>query len=249
MRNFLRCLTLAPLLLAPACKDQATIDENAHLTQRVADLERANKRLEADNAALTAKAKNADSANEKAKKAAMFEQLGLHAGQKLHATFVTSLGDIHCTLRHDQAPETVLNFVQLAKGEKQWTDPRTDQPSTAPLYDGTIFHRVIPGFMIQGGDPLGKGIGGPGYQFDDEVGDFSLFDHPGILAMANAGPNTNGSQFFITEGTPDYLNGKHSIFGDCDNLDVVKKITHVERDGQDKPLKDVVLKTVQITVQ
>ncbi len=246
-------LPSAALLLAlcafVGCKDQATIDENAHLTQRVADLERTNKRLEADNEALTAKVKAVDEAGEKARKAAMFEALGVHGAQKLHATFQTSLGDIHCTLRHEQAPETVLNFVQLAKGEKQWTDPRTNKPSTAKLYDGTIFHRVIPSFMAQGGDPLGKGTGGPGYEFKDEVGDFSLFDHPGILAMANSGPNTNGSQFFITEGTPDYLNGKHTIFGDCENLDIVKKITHVDRNKDDRPLTDVVLKTVVITVQ
>ncbi len=240
---------LALVLGLTGCKDQATLDENAHLTQRVADLERANKRLESDNNALTTKVREAAAAAESARKAALFASLGLHGDQKLHATFVTSLGDIHCTLRHEQAPETVMNFVQLAKGEKEWNDPRTNKKTTARLYDGTIFHRVIPGFMIQGGDPLGQGIGGPGYEFDDEVGEHSLFDHPGILAMANSGPNTNGSQFFITEGTPDYLNGKHSIFGDCDDLDVIKKITHAERDAQDKPLSDVMLKTVQISVK
>lgn len=239
----------ALLLSLPGCKDQAALDENAHLTQRVADLERANKRLEADNEALTTKVKAAAAAQEKARKAGLFEKLGLRGDQKLHATFVTSLGDIHCTLRHEQTPETVLNFVELAKGSREWTDPRTDKKTNAPLYNGTIFHRVIPGFMIQGGDPLGQGTGGPGYEFADEVGDFSLFDHPGILAMANSGPDTNGSQFFITESTPDYLNGKHSIFGDCDDLAVVKKITHAERDGRDKPLTDVVLKTVKISVK
>ncbi len=240
---------LALTLGLTGCKDQATLDENAHLTQRVADLERANKRLEADNTALSSKAKEEAAAAEKAKKAAAWESLGLHGDQKLHATFVTTLGDIHCTLRHEQTPETVMNFVQLAKGEKTWTDPRSGQESHAPLYDGTIFHRVIPDFMIQGGDPLGNGTGGPGYQFADEVGDFSLFDHKGILAMANSGPNTNGSQFFITEGTPDYLNGKHTIFGDCEDLDVVKKITHTATGPRDKPVTDVVLKTVQISVK
>ena len=240
---------LSLVLSLSGCKDQSLIDQNAHLTQRVADLERANKRLESDNEAMTAKVKAAEREAEKARKAGLFQKLGLHGEQKLHATFVTSLGTIECTLRHEQTPETVLNFVQLAKGDKEWTDPRTDKASTAPLYDGTRFHRVIPDFMIQGGDPLGKGIGGPGYQFEDEVGDFSLFDHPGILAMANSGPDTNGSQFFITEGTPDYLNGKHTIFGDCENLDVVKKITHTERDREDKPLSDVVLKTVKISVR
>ena len=242
-------LLLTTLSALSACKDQAMIDENAHLTQQVADLKRTNQRLQSDNEALGAKAKEAAELAEKEKRAQVLQKLGVTEGKKLHATFVTSLGDIHCTLRPDQAPETVTNFVQLAKGEKEWTDPRTNQPSTAPLYDGTIFHRVIPNFMVQGGDPLGKGIGGPGYQFADEVGSFTVFDHPGILAMANSGPDTNGSQFFITEGTPDHLNGKHTIFGDCENLDVVKAITSVERNGQDKPATDVVLKTVTFSVQ
>ena len=131
---------------------------------------------------------------------------------------------------------------------RSWTDPRTGKPSTAPLYDGTIFHRVIPDFMIQGGDPLGNGTGGPGYQFADEVGDFTVFDKPGILAMANSGPDTNGSQFFITEGTPTHLNGKHTIFGDCQELDVVKKIARVPTGANDRPTTDVVLKKVDIDV-
>lgn len=240
---------LALALALTGCQDQATLDENARLKQRVADLERANKRLETDNVALSSKAKEEAAAAEKAKKAAAWEALGLHGDQRLHATFVTTFGDIHCTLRHEQAPETVMNFVQLAKGEKTWTDPRTGQESNAPLYDGTIFHRVMPGFMIQGGDPLGQGTGGPGYQFADEVGEFSLFDHPGILAMANSGPNSNGSQFFITEGTPDHLNGKHTIFGDCDDPDVVKKITHTETGPRNRPVTEVVLKSVQISVK
>ncbi len=239
---------LVSALILLACTDSAMMEENAHLKQRVADLERANKRLEGDNEAALAKSKADREAAEAARKAAMFEKLGVSGGKKLHATFVTSQGDIHCTLRHEQAPETVLNFVELARGDREWVDPRTEQKSTAKLYDGTIFHRVISDFMIQGGDPLGKGIGGPGYQFADEVGDFTVFDHPGILAMANSGPDTNGSQFFITEGTPDHLNGKHSIFGDCENLDVVKKITSVPKNRQDKPDTDVVLKTVQISV-
>ncbi len=243
---FLLLTTLAGL---SACKDQAMINENAHLTQQVADLKRTNQRLQSDNEALGAKAKEASELAEKEKRAQALAKLGIHDGQKLHATFVTSMGDIHCALRADQAPETVINFVQLAKGEKEWTDPRTGKSTTAPLYDGTIFHRVIPTFMIQGGDPLGKGIGGPGYQFADEVGAFTVFDHPGILAMANSGPDTNGSQFFITEGTPDHLNGKHTIFGDCENLDVVKAITGVDRDDHDKPRTDVVLKTVTFSVQ
>jgi peptidyl-prolyl cis-trans isomerase A (cyclophilin A) len=163
---------------------------------------------------------------------------------------VTSMGDIRCTLRPEEAPNSVLNFVQLAKGEKEWTDPKSGEKTKKPLYDGTIFHRVIPDFMIQGGDPLGNGTGGPGYEFEDEVGDFTVFDHPGILAMANAGPDTQGSQFFVTEGTPTHLNGKHTILGDCEDLDVVKKIARVPRSTPgDRPKEDVVLKTVKIAVQ
>lgn len=164
------------------------------------------------------------------------------------ATLQTSLGDIRCVLRHELAPNTVRNFVELAQGRRAWTDPSSGKPTTRPLYNGTVFHRVIPEFMIQGGDPLGNGTGGPGYEFADEVGDFTTFDHPAILAMANAGPDTNGSQFFITEGTPTHLNGKHSIFGDCDELDVVKKIARVPAHG-DKPDTDVVLEKVEIVAK
>ena len=165
------------------------------------------------------------------------------------ATFETSEGTFKVKLYDDKAPKTVANFVGLATGTQEFVDPRDNQTKQGvPYYDGTIFHRVIPGFMIQGGDPLGRGTGGPGYQFADEVGDFTVFDHPAILAMANSGPDTNGSQFFITEGTPDHLNGKHSIFGDCDDLELVKKITHVEAKN-DKPLTDVVLKTIKISVK
>ena len=226
------------LLTLLACKDQATIDENNNLKQRVGDLERANGRLEKDNLALKVSLAAADAARAAVTTEARITALGVKPGQSLVAAFTTSEGEIRCTLRSDQAPETVLNFVQLARGEKEWTHPRTGQISTTPLYDGTKFHRVIPGFMIQGGDPQGNGMGGPGYQFADEVGNFTVFDHPGILAMANSGPDTNGSQFFITEGTPTHLNGKHTIFGDCDNLDIVAKIAQTE---------NVVLKRVVVT--
>ncbi len=229
-----------------ACKDQAMIEENAKLQLRVADLERATKRLEAENQALKAAA---TAAKEQEKKAAQDEGLaafGLKPGEKLQATLVTSMGDIACVLRPEQAPDTVRNFVELAQGKREWTHPKTGEKSRRPLYDGTILHRVIPEFMIQMGDPLGNGTGGPGYEFADEVGSFTVFDKPGLLAMANSGPNTNGSQFFVTEGTPTHLNGKHTIFGDCAGLDVVKKIARVPRDGNDRPKTDVVLKTVRI---
>jgi peptidyl-prolyl cis-trans isomerase A (cyclophilin A) len=130
---------------------------------------------------------------------------------------------------------------------RPWKDPKTNQWVKKPLYDGLIFHRVIPGFMIQGGDPLGTGTGNPGYRFADEFSPDLTFDKPALLAMANAGPGTNGSQFFITEGTPAHLNGRHTIFGKCDPFSLVTKITSVERGPRDKPVTDVVMKKVTIT--
>jgi peptidyl-prolyl cis-trans isomerase A (cyclophilin A) len=236
---------LIVLVLLAGCQGRALESDNAKLTQRVADLERANTRLEGENKSLKQQMSEAAKQADAQKKQALFATLGLTDGKKLVATVQTSMGDIHCTLRHEQAPETVLNFVQLARGEKEWTTPGGETTSK-PLYDGTIFHRVIPDFMIQGGDPKGNGTGGPGYQFADEVGSFTVFDHPGILAMANSGPDTNGSQFFITEGTPTHLNGKHTIFGDCENLDVVAKIARVEKGAQDRPVKDVVIRHIAI---
>ena len=132
----------------------------------------------------------------------------------LYAIFKTSRGDITIKLFEKEAPKTVANFVGLATGAREWTDPRTGSKSTAKLYDGTVFHRVIPQFMIQGGDPLGQGTGGPGYKFEDEFQSGLKFDKPGMLAMANSGPATNGSQFFITEVPTPHLNNKHTIFGE-----------------------------------
>jgi peptidyl-prolyl cis-trans isomerase A (cyclophilin A) len=132
----------------------------------------------------------------------------------IHATFQTSAGDIVVKLLPEKAPKTVENFLGLAEGTREWTDPRSGQKVKTPLYDGTVFHRVIPDFMIQGGDPLGTGTGGPGYKFGDEIGPDNKFDRPGLLAMANAGPNTNGSQFFITEVPTPHLNRGHTIFGE-----------------------------------
>ena len=132
----------------------------------------------------------------------------------LYAVFQTSRGNIVLKLFEKDAPKTVANFVGLATGKQEWVDPRTGQKSKAKLYDGTAFHRVIPQFMIQGGDPLGTGTGGPGYRFEDEFQSGKKFDRPGLLAMANAGPNTNGSQFFITEVPTPHLNGRHTIFGE-----------------------------------
>lgn len=165
-----------------------------------------------------------------------------------YAIFETSEGQIVCRLFEKDAPKTVSNFIDLAEGKREWTHPVNRKKSKDRLYDGTIFHRVIPDFMIQGGDPAGTGMGGPGYQFEDETkGSPHKFDKPGKLAMANAGPNTNGSQFFITVTPTDWLTGKHTIFGEVvEGQNVVDKITQVGRNRQDRPLKDVVLKSVAI---
>ncbi len=134
--------------------------------------------------------------------------------EEIYATFKTSAGEIVVRLLPQKAPRTVETFVGLAEGTREWTDPVARQKVTRPLYDGTVFHRVIPDFMIQGGDPLGTGHGGPGFRFADEIGPDNRFDRPGLLAMANAGPNTNGSQFFITEVATPHLDRGHTIFGE-----------------------------------
>jgi peptidyl-prolyl cis-trans isomerase A (cyclophilin A) len=166
----------------------------------------------------------------------------------LTATLRTSEGTIVVRLFPDHAPKTVANFVELAEGTREWTDPRTGSSGTGKLYDGTIFHRVIPGFMIQGGDPLGTGTGGPGYKFGDEFHPDLAFSRPYLLAMANAGPGTNGSQFFITTVPTPWLNRKHTIFGEViEGADVVDRISEVKRQSNDRPVTDVVLESVVIT--
>jgi peptidyl-prolyl cis-trans isomerase A (cyclophilin A) len=165
-----------------------------------------------------------------------------------YATFVTSLGKIRVRLLPDHAPKTVENFVGLATGSKTWRDPRDGQEKSEPMYDGTIFHRVIPEFMIQGGDPTGSGRGGPGYQFEDEVDSGPSFTKPGYLAMANAGPGTNGSQFFITEAPTPHLTGRHTIFGEVlEGMEVVNAIARVPRGAGDKPKDDVVIERIEIS--
>ena len=168
----------------------------------------------------------------------------------LYATFETSEGTIVCRLFEKDAPKTVANFVELAEGKREWKHPSTGKKSNDRLYDGTIFHRVIPDFMIQGGDPQGTGMGGPGYQFEDETkGSPHKFDKPGKLAMANAGPNTNGSQFFITEIAYPSLNGGYTIFGQCDEASVtlVKQIARMGRDSNDRPYKPVKINHITIS--
>jgi peptidyl-prolyl cis-trans isomerase A (cyclophilin A) len=170
------------------------------------------------------------------------------AGKDLYATLKTSEGDIVVRLFSKDAPKTVANFVGLATGEKEWRDPQTGKQSRKPLYAGTVFHRVIPNFMIQGGDPTGTGMGDPGYRFEDEFQSGRGFDKPGLLAMANAGPNTNGSQFFITTSTPTYLNNRHTIFGEVvKGYEVVEKIGNVPRDNRDRPQTAVVLNQVVLS--
>jgi peptidyl-prolyl cis-trans isomerase A (cyclophilin A) len=165
----------------------------------------------------------------------------------LTATLQTSQGPIVVRLFPDHAPKTVRNFVELAEGARQWTDPRTGAATAAKLYDGTVFHRVIPNFMIQGGDPLGSGRGGPGYKFADEIHPDLAFDRPYLLAMANAGPGTNGSQFFITVVPTPWLNGKHTIFGEViDGADVVDRISRVKTGSQDRPVDDVTIESVTV---
>jgi peptidyl-prolyl cis-trans isomerase A (cyclophilin A) len=164
----------------------------------------------------------------------------------LRATLQTSMGDIHCILYEDKAPRTVANFVALATGAVEWTDPK-GKKTREPLYPGTIIHRVIPDFMIQLGDPQGDGRGGPGYRFGDEIDPHLKHNRGGLLSMANAGPNTNGSQFFVTEVATPWLDGKHAIFGEVtDGLDVAKKIARVPRDGMDRPRQPVTLNGVRV---
>jgi peptidyl-prolyl cis-trans isomerase A (cyclophilin A) len=161
----------------------------------------------------------------------------------------TNAGPIRIELFDNHAPKTVRNFVELAEGGRSYTDPRTGAPGNGPYYDGTIFHRVIGGFMIQGGDPTGTGRGGPGYQFGDEFHPELQFDRPYLLAMANAGPGTNGSQFFVTVGPTPHLNRKHTIFGevtDDDSKKVVDSIAHSPTAPGDRPLNDIVIERVEI---
>ena len=164
----------------------------------------------------------------------------------IYAIIKTSLGTIVCQLFPEKAPQTVENFVGLTNGTREWINPKTGEKVKKRFYDGLTFHRVIPNFMIQGGCPLGTGTGGPGYRFADEISDLK-FDIPGRLAMANAGPNTNGSQFFITEVPTPWLDGRHTIFGQVvEGMDIVKKIARVPRDNRDKPLQPVIIEKITI---
>jgi peptidyl-prolyl cis-trans isomerase A (cyclophilin A) len=180
-----------------------------------------------------------------------FPGLSLAADKKLapgtYVVFNTTLGKITCVFYEKEAPKTVQNFIGLAEGSKEWTDPKTQQKVKKPFYDGLIFHRVIPNFMAQGGDPLGIGVGGPGYQFEDEFSPKLRFDGPGRLAMANAGPGTNGSQFFITQVPTPWLDGHHTIFGQIvEGQEIIDKMAGVPKGPNDKPITDIVMKKVTI---
>jgi peptidyl-prolyl cis-trans isomerase A (cyclophilin A) len=252
MRSLSAIVVVGALLATSACN--------------VKELEEKNKKLEGDLKTCQADLKSAEQAKKNLEKKVsqatspppppvnvdeVAKSLGIKPGDKLYATFVTSMGTITAELFWDKAPNTVQNFVGLAEGTKEWTDPKTGQKVKRPLYDGTIFHRVIPDFMIQGGDPLGNGTGGPGYKFADEFHPSLRHTGPGVLSMANSGRNTNGSQFFITEKATPWLDNKHTIFGQVtEGLDLIPKITRVEKDPSDRsnsrPKTDIVLKKVLI---
>jgi peptidyl-prolyl cis-trans isomerase A (cyclophilin A) len=258
-------MTVFALSWVLACGAGAEITaERDALKGQVVSLENRIERLELEKTALDARVQKLQSAGggsdrqgaTDARRKAMTEldamgpdgllsRMDLKGGDKLGVTLETSLGTITCDLYPDKAPLTVLNFYELATGKREWKDPRSGEWGARPLYDGTIFHRVIPKFMIQGGDPQGTGRGGPGYRFKDEKQTGVAFSEPGLLAMANAGPNSNGSQFFITDGTPTHLNGRHTIFGGgCEPMEVVKAIALAKADRRNKPLIDVTLEKV-----
>jgi peptidyl-prolyl cis-trans isomerase A (cyclophilin A) len=179
---------------------------------------------------------------------ATFPDIQAPGSGQLYARLVTSMGNILIRLEEQRAPKTVKNFVGLATGAQEWVHPGTKQPQKGvPLYDGTIFHRVIPDFMVQGGDPLGRGTGGPGYRFEDEFHPELRHSGPGVLSMANSGPGTNGSQFFITERATPHLDNRHSVFGVAvAGIPIVKEVARVTTGPGDKPAKDVVIQRVEV---
>jgi len=249
---------VAVSLLVSGCEDKALVARAESLAKEVDSLKGKINELESEKAAiaqrLSASEKRVKSLEEAARtadKKELIEEtaaaLGIKPGTPLFATFKTSMGDITVELFWEKVPKTVRNFVELAEGKKPWTDPKTQKQVTTKLYDGTIFHRVIPNFMIQGGDPMGTGMGGPGYKFADEFVADLKHDAPGTLSMANSGPNTNGSQFFITEVPTPHLDGRHTVFGrTISGTELVGQITRVEKAAQDRPKTDVVLKSVVI---
>lgn len=186
-------------------------------------------------------------AKDQAKAEGKAKDKGKAKGKPMFATIETSMGTFKVKLFADEVPKTVENFVGLAEGTKEWTDPKTNKKEKKPLYNGTVFHRVIKKFMIQGGDPLGTGTGGPGYKFADEFHAKLRHSKPGILSMANAGPGTNGSQFFVTVVPTPWLDDKHSVFGEVvEGMDIVNKISEAKTQPGDKPVEPIILKSVKI---
>lgn len=237
------------LALTIGCGEDGDVAaERDRLVTRVEKLEKENLRLEREADGLHARVRKLRDEVVQLRKRESLARIGIGEGEALGAVLETSRGRITCELWPEKSPLTVLNFVQLAEGTKTWTDPRTGEKVKKPLYDNILIHRIKPRFMIQMGDPLGTGAGGPGYTFADETDNGLTFDEPGLLAMANRGPDTNGSQFFVTDrGTPGNLDGKHTIFGKCGDEDVVQTIAETPRDANDKPEVDVFLKRVVIT--
>ena len=236
------------LLLAGCGSDPALVNERDQLLAEATELREKNTRLEREADTLHAQVQQLKTQLVRTRRQVVFSSLGITEEQAVTARMETSKGVITCTLWPTVAPYTVQNFVELAEGTRTFTDPRTGEEARRPYYDGTIFHRVLPEFMIQAGDPLANGLGGPGYTFEDEIDPKVTFDRPGLLAMANPGrPDSNGSQFFITDrATPTRLNNKHTIFGECSNPDVVEAIASVPRNQGNRPEEDVVLKRVTI---
>ena len=258
-------ISVMTLILQFSCVGNSELEaERDELAAKVTELEASVDRLEAEKKVLDGRLQKVQASSLTERQAAADERRKLQAemdaltedqvwkrlriskGQAMSVDFTTTLGDVTCALWPEKAPMTVLNFVDLAEGNREWKDPRTNEWVQRPLYNGTTFHRVIPEFMIQGGDPMGTGRGGPGYRFKDEKQPGVTFEQPGLLAMANAGPNTNGSQFFITEGTPTHLNGRHTIFGgECEPMKVVQAIARTKA-VRNKPVTDVVVNRVRI---
>ena len=247
MRPRTACLIAAAITLTGCFEDPEQAARLASLEAENGTLKDENRRLDREADALLARNRALEEQVKTLEKQAALARLGADADDNVVAVLDTSAGRIVCTLFQAEAPRTVLNFVQLAEGTRDWTDPTSGASVRRPLYNGTVFHRVIPGFMVQGGDPEGTGRGGPGYTFADETDAGRGFEQANLLAMANRGPDTNGSQFFITDrGTPRHLDGKHTIFGSCENPEVVQAIAESERDSTDRPLRPVVLERVRI---
>ncbi len=247
------------LMIVVALIGSSAACANAELEQRVKDLEDKNASMEKELKTAEQQKRDLQQKLAQAQKAPspakanldeVGKVLGVKPGEKLFATFETSMGTMVAELFWEKVPTTITNFVQLTEGTKEWLNPKTGEKTKTPLYNGTIFHRVIPDFMIQGGDPLGSGMGGPGFRFEDEFHPDLRHIGAGVLSMANSGRNTNGSQFFITEKDTPWLDGRHTVFGKItEGADLIPKITRVEKsDGPEgsRPKVDIVLKKVII---